>query len=249
MLDNLDDLVAVILQYDIADNIDNRGRGDMYCPRCGDTRRMVVRPVTTPVIRRNKPLRRTQPILKQLEGSLFVFVCLQCDAGFTAVIYPGPDGPALAVLPSVRGGITTPHTPPGVAYYLDQAHRSRSVGANSGAVAMFRGALEQLLFEQGYTTVMLGQKIAKLQEEIQKGTAPKWAMELQTDFLNVLKELGDGSIHPNDGDVTRQAALDNELLARVNETFQMLLFLVYEAPHKKQDMLTALQTKARMLKK
>jgi hypothetical protein len=114
---------------------------------------------------------------------------------------------------------------------------------------MYRGALEHLLFEQGYKTGMLGSKIAKLLEDIQKGTAPKWALELETEFLNVLKALGDGSIHPNDGDVTKQAALDSELLARVNETFQMLLFLVYEAPHKKQDMLAALRTKAQVLKK
>lgn len=161
----------------------------------------------------------------------------------------GPEGqrsPCCRVVPADSQHHTRP---PVFAYYLDQAHKSRSVVANSAAISMYRGALEQLLFEQGYETGMLGQKIAKLLDDIRKGAAQKWAMELDTEFLDVVKALGDGSIHPNDGDVTKQATLDNELLARVNETFQMLLFLVYEAPHKKEEMLTALRTKAQVLKK
>lgn len=194
-------------------------------------------------------LNLAEDVLRQLVPSLFSFTCVQCGATFTVVIYQGPDGPSLAVLPSSRGGLTTPNTAPGVAYYLDQAHRAQSVGANSAAVAMFRGALEQLLFEQGYKTGMAGAKIAQLCKDIEAGSAPKWALELETDFLKVLKELGDGSIHPNDGDVTRQAVLDNDLIARVQETFAMLLFLVYEAPKKKGELLSNLRAKAQVLKK
>ena len=62
-----------------------------------------------------------------------------------------------------------------------------------------------------------------------------------------MKELGDGSIHPNDGDVNRQGILDSELIAKVRHTFQMLLFLVYELPLQKQDRLAAL--KAAVIKK
>ncbi len=250
MLDNLTVLEHLIINNPyVADETGRPGRGEMYCPKCGDTRRMYVLPISTPLIRKSQKLNMAAPTITQLVPSLFSYVCVQCDTQFTALIYQGPDGPTLAVLPSRRGGLTTPHTPPGVAYYLDQAHKSRSVGANSAAVSMYRGALEHLLFEQGYKTGMLGQKIASLLDAIQKGTAPKWAAELDTDFIEVLKDLGNGSIHPNDGDVTKQAALDNVLLALVNETFQMLLFLVCESPYKKQDMLTTLRTKAQVLKK
>lgn len=112
----------------------------------------------------------------------------------------GQGGPELAVLQSCRGGLTTPQTPPAVAYYLDQAQRAQSVSARSAAVAMYRPALEHLLYEQGYKKGMLGTKLTDLEKDIAAGTAPKWAAELDTEFLALLKELGNASIHPNDGE-------------------------------------------------
>jgi hypothetical protein len=192
-----------------------------------------------------------KPLYKEdsLDPKVFRYTCVQCRTMFTAIIYVGPDGPALAVLPSCRGGLTTPHTPAGVTYYLDQASKSQAIGANSAAIAMFRGALDHLLFEQGYPKGMLGAKLAQLEADITSGKAPKWAVELETDFLDVLKELGNGAIHPNDGDVRKQSALDNALVEAVKETFHMLLFLVYELPHQKSQRLTALKNKAAILKK
>ena len=80
-------------------------------------------------------------------------------------------------------------------------------------------------------------------------SGPPWARDLETDFLSVLKDLGNAAIHPNDGDVTKQAAFDRDLLVRVKETFLLLLFLVYEAPKKRDASLTALRKKAAVLKK
>jgi hypothetical protein len=56
-----------------------------------------------------------------------------------------------------------------------------------------------------------------------------------------MKKLGDGAIHPNDGDVTAQVVLDGELIARLAHTFQMLLFMIYELPHEKQKRLDGLK--------
>jgi hypothetical protein len=136
-----------------------------------------------------------------------------------------------------------------VAFYLDQAHRAQSVGANSASVAMFRGALEHLLFEQGYQKGMLGEKIKQLSEDISSNTAPKWALELEIEFLKVLRDLGNGSIHPNDGDVKKQAVLDNKLIEQVKAAFQMLLYLIYEVPVKKNELLSSLKITANVLKK
>ena len=96
-----------------------RNIGTLHCPTCGDSRRMHA------------------AVGLKLDGSstkppvLVLLSCVQCDTSFTAVVYEGPDGRSLALLPSTYGGLTTPHTPPGVAYYLDQAQRSQSTGANS----------------------------------------------------------------------------------------------------------------------
>jgi hypothetical protein len=252
--------------------------GGLYCPACGDVRRAILEALYFPFKGETKglvPRKFTPPLprsafpddqafaehsrkemeeeiahtLNQLVPSVFLLTCGQCETKFTAVIYQGPDGPALLVLPSARGGITTPHTPSAVAYYLDQAHRAKILGAYTAAVAMFRAALEALLQEQGYAARMLGPKLAELEAAIAAKTAPQWAVELDTDFLKVIKDLGNASIHVSDSDIAKQAALDADLVSRVNQTLQMLLYLVYEVPHKKAETLDALKAKAQALKK
>jgi hypothetical protein len=207
----------------------------LHCPTCGDVRRMRVW-----VRYKTSRTSSETPLLATM-------TCVQCDTLFTALLYEGSSGKALAVLPSTNGGLTTPHTPVGVGYYLDQAQRAHSIGANSAAIAMFRGALEHLLFDQGFKTGMCGKKILDLEAAIKAGTAPKWANELDTEFLTVMKQLGDGSIHPNDGDIKKQEVLDSQLIAKVRHTFQLLLFLIYEVPLKKLERLSEL--KAAVIKK
>ena len=226
--------------------------GDMYCPPCGGLRRMDITPIYWPLGRytcANVYSIILQQGTEALVPSLFDFSCVQCETRFTAVIYRGAKGPALAVLPSCRGGLTTPHTPDGVAFYLDQAHKAQSIGANSAAVAMFRGALEHLLFDQGYKKGMAGQKITDLEKDTQAGKAPKWAMDLDPAFLKVLKDLGAGAIHPNDGNVENQVVLDNELLAQLKATFLEVLDGVYEAEGRRKERLAALQAAAATLQK
>jgi hypothetical protein len=94
-------------------------------------------------------------------------------------------------LPSTYGGLSTPNTPPPVAYYLDQAHRARSVGALSAAAAMYRAALDQILFEQGFTEGTLGPKIGALEK-----ANPRWLANLDPAYLTVIKQIGDGAITP-----------------------------------------------------
>jgi hypothetical protein len=228
----LEDFESAVGSPDKGQAVQNAGL--LHCPTCGDSRRMHL-------VAHHKTGTWTEPPI------LATLHCVQCDTLFTAVLYRSPEGKGLAILPSTYGGLTTPHTPKGVAYYLDQAQRSQSVGANSAAVAMFRAALDHLLFEQGFKKGMCGQKLAELESAVKANTAPKWAYELDAEFLIVMKNLGDGAIHPNDGNVADQSKLDNELLAKITHTFQMLLFLIYELPHQKQKRLDAL--KAGIIKK
>lgn len=226
-LDQIKDFKSAV--YMLGPGAGRRNAGTLHCPKCGDSRRMDIYVSYKP-----SPGGADPPLLSKL-------TCVQCDTVFTAVLYQGPEGESLAVLPSTYGGLTTPHTPPGVSYYLDQAQRSRAVGANSAAVAMFRGALEHLLFEQGFTDGMCGKKLVDLEAAVKAGKAPKWAYELDGEFLRVMKQLGDGAIHPNDGNVDGQKVLDGDLIARLTHTFQMLLFLIYELPHEKQKRLDGLK--------
>jgi hypothetical protein len=220
---------------------------DLYCPPCGGPRRMDIGVRYQPlgnVTAQFVELRLTTAGAEVITPSLFTLRCGQCGNVFTAVIYPGPDGPSLAILGSTRGGLTTPNTPPAVAYYLDQAHRAGALGAHSAAVAMYRGALEHLLFEQGYKTGMLGQKLDALRNDIQNGKAPRWALDLDSEHLSVLNRLGNGAIHPNDGDIAKQAVFDGGLVAQVKETFLELLEAAYELTARRSARLESLKTAA-----
>jgi len=165
------------------------------------------------------------------------------------VIYVGDTGPRLAIFPSVEGGLSTPNTPAGVRYYLDQAARAHAIGANSAAIAMFRAALDFLLFQQHYQERMLGRKLGKLEADVVAGTAPKWALDLDTEFLTVVKDLGNSSIHPEGDDISKQGSIDTQLYVRVAQTFQELLDLIYEVPVRKAERLDNLRSKSAALKK
>lgn len=221
--------------------------GDLHCSGCGASRR-VFGEMIYPFMGEIDFNKAVQDIAASAPFVVCDLECVQCRANFKVIRYAGPNGLALVVLADTAGGLSTPHTPKGVAYYLDQAEKSHSLGANSAALAMFRSALEHLLFEQGFEKGMLHQKIVALEAAVGAGTAPKWATDLDTEYLNVLKELGNGSIHTNGGDVSKQGAADAHLIALVKTTFAALLQIVYEIPHQKQANLRALKAKASLMK-
>jgi hypothetical protein len=217
--------------------------GDLYCGKCGGPRRVQITRLWSRAVEGGRGLSYESwagTVAEQMMPSLFRLACVQCSAGFSAVIYQSPTGPALAILPDHYGGLSTPRTPLEVGYYLDQAHRSRSVGANSAAVAMFRAALEAILYREGYQKRMLGPKIGELEAAIKDGSARKWARDLNTEFLKVIKRLGDGGIHPNDGKIETQAALDSALLIAMDVTFAELIFSIYEQEHDQGERLATL---------
>jgi hypothetical protein len=209
-----------------------------YCPGCGDSRRMEV----TVDFWREKPDPPEDKTPLALEPkhvpAVVRLFCVQCRQSQTLVLFKGPTGVELVTLHSGYGGLTTPNCPPAVAYYLDQAQRAQSAGALSAATAMYRSALEHLLFEQGFTDRMLGPKI---QSALAADPPPAWLRDLHPEFLRVIKELGDAAIHPNDGDVERQRAFDSALLRRVRELFVELLHDVYELPHQRARRLEEMQ--------
>jgi hypothetical protein len=230
----------------------------LYCPHCGDKRRVRYSYVSGASYD-NGALQNAPTYVEVIDlinqavkhnPWLLKYTCVQCQTMFTVLVYQGyDDKPHIIILPKAPGGVSTPHAPRGVSFYLDQAYKAQSIGANSAAVAMYRGALEHLLFEQGYQTGMLGAKLKSLENDIRAGTAKQWALDLDTEYLTIIQSLGNGAIHPNDGDVTRQSVLDNELLSLLGETFQMLLWLIYEVPHAKAANLTKLKTKLKILNK
>jgi hypothetical protein len=166
-------------------------------------------------------------------------VCVQCRMPQILVVHAGPSGMELIRLQVSYGGLSTPHAPESVSYYVDQAQRSEAIGALSAAVAMYRSALEQLLYDQGFTK---GTLAAKIDAAEKCKPPPRWLRDLHPEFLRALKDLGNAAVHPNDGDVERQQLLDRALLLQVRELFEELLDEVYELPQRRQERLEAMET-------
>lgn len=226
-----------------------------FCAHCGGTRRMQLICLfwddrwaegSPREIDSRTGQTHTPPAVEDPSPALFVAVCLQCQSRLTLVAHRGPQAMELVALPDTYGGLATPSTPEGVAYYLDQAQRSFAVGALSAAVAMYRSALEHLLHEQGYTEGMLAKRIAALLED---ESPPPWRDRLDPEYLVVINKLGNAAIHANDGDVGQQVVFATALLAEVRELFVELLDEVYEQPARKQSRLTRLRTAADSIKR
>lgn len=166
----------------------------------------------------------------EISPSAFSLRCVQCEAAALLVVCKRAGTEEAVVLPELAGGLGTPHTPDAIRHYLDEAQRSRSAGALSAAVAMYRVALDHLLYDHGYRDGMLGARINRLSEDVDAGTAPDWAKALDPAYFEVIKKLGNASLHTNDGTVSAQRHLDAELVLEVDELFLEVLDLVYERP-------------------
>jgi len=241
----LDDAAAVVQMF-VARSRENDFPGGnlighMHCSKCGEDRRMVVIVYHHPwknvgVINRHDHDYHTP--------SLLSYICRECDVHYTAVLFTTQHGRELAVFPSIFGGVATPNTPAAIGYYLDQAHRAFSGGAKSASVAMYRAALEHLLFEQGFKVRQLGPKIIALEAAIAAGSAPPWAASLDPDVMKQINRLGNFSIHPNDGDISKQEEFTNDVLRTIRATFRYLLTVIYEETARRAALLGSLKAVA-----
>lgn len=220
---------------------------EQFCPYCGSVRKCEVRNITHSNFYRYNA--SAQAYISNSLPYVYQTRCLQCDHKSVLVIYEAAEQVEMAVLHDTYGGCITPNTPDEVKYYVDQASRSRSVGAYSAAMTMYRSALEWVMHDQGYTNGMLGKKIGDLQDDIAKGKAPKWAMEIGIDFLEAIKEIGNGATHTNGGDISKQKEIDKDLMEVVDIVFAELLDKIYEQPSRSNQNLSRLQQVVAQIKK
>lgn len=221
--------------------------GEAFCAKCPGIRRMILHllsPLWFPAENEGEYHDRTGFL--PLVGKV---VCVQCQCESILVRSMGPAGKQLVILSSAAGGISTPLTPEAVKYYLDQAHRSQSVGAFSAAVGAYRSAIEHLLHDQGFTDGMLYKKLLDLEAKVKAGNAPVWAQQLSVaKAMKSLQRLGNGAMHTNGGDISKQAVLDAELLTVVQSTTAWLLEAVYEGPGRIAAALATMDAAADVMK-
>lgn len=220
---------------------------EQFCPHCGAIRKCELTDISS-----QNEYKYTMDEKAYCNNALpYVYEtrCLQCEHKAVLVIYTVENETRLAVLHDTYSGCITPNTPSEAKYYIDQAFRARSMGAYSAAMAMYRSALEWILYDQGYNNGMLGKKIDELQKDITNGKAPKWAMEINVDFLMAIKEIGNGAIHTNNGDINKQKDIDNDLIEIVDVVFAELLDKIYEQPSRSTNNLNKLKQVVSNIKK
>ena len=76
-----------------------------------------------------------------------------------------------------------------------------------------------------------------------------WAMEIDIDYIKAIKEIGNSSIHPNEGDIEKQKEIDQKLLNIVDIIFSELLDKIYEQPNRSKRNLEILYDKMKALNK
>jgi hypothetical protein len=215
-------------------------KATMYCcgADCLKQRRMGIKLVkSNGVLMRHwssgKLLRTSdsKPDLKMFDGpGVARLTCEHCKAVYTALLYWRGLDLTLAIFPAQAGSLSTPRTPEYIAAYVDDAFLCMSIRAYGAALAAFRAALENLLYEQGFMHGMLGDKIADLEQALLDGTAPPWAAEIaDSEVLRLIKDIGNIIVHPKN--VSNLIAFDGSALQHVHDVFAFLLFEVYERQH------------------
>lgn len=176
-------------------------------------------------------------------GRIFITgKCLQCDNDVNIIIYNENNKPAMVKLFRCGSGVSTKHTPENVKYYLDEAYKCKTMGAYTASVAMYRTALENLLYDNEYTQNSLDKKIKALEEDKLAGNAKPWAIYIQGGILNKIKLLGNSAVHPNKGNIGAQQHLkDEELLRCIDEVFKYMLDRIYEDEHAQNSLLAKLE--------
>ena len=168
---------------------------------------------------------RNLPLVYELE-------CLQCKSKACLIIQKMNNEVKEIILYEKNGGCASKNSPEGVKYYLNEAKLSKQIGANSASMAMYRAALDFLLYEQGYTKGMLGKKIGKIEKDRENNCGPKWVMEIEPQFLEAIKE-----------------EIDERLLNLVDIVFSELLDKIYEQPIRSKKNLEILENKKNILNK
>lgn len=235
----------------------------LFCSRCKDSRVMKVSlwlynsPFRAPGI--GLPFSSREGSTNKIDEadylnsfipSMWECICNQCKTKHYLVVYPITGlPPKIILLSESLDGISTPITPDAVKYYLDQAYKAKMIGANSACIAMYRAALQQLLFEQGYITGMLDNQIKELINDKKTGKGKDWIKDIDEDLFEYIKKLGNGAIHPNGGDISKQQVLDDELIVSIDELFGEFLELIYEKPIKEAKRKALLLSKTKMVNK
>lgn len=221
-----------------------------FCPHCGDERRMKIElkhfdddrnpyrylmgaPHGTIYPNNLNSIERKKSVDISKFPIILKCTCLQCNSQVITLIYLDANQKLkYAFLYDTYTGAITPNTPDEIKYYLTEAFKCRAIGAYSATVAMYRSALEWLMYLNDYKDGMLGKKLNNFFKDIDNKKAPEWAYSIPKNILEVIKKLGNESIHTNNGNLSIQDKMDIDLIHKIDLAFKYILELAYEQPQR-----------------
>jgi hypothetical protein len=221
-----------------------------FCPHCGDERKMKIElkhfdndinpyryPMGAPIGNKYSNNLNSTKEKKSIGISKFPIIlkctCLQCNSQIIALIYLDTKQKLkYAFLYDTYTGAITPNTPNEIKHYLTEAFKCRAIGAYSAAIAMYRSALEWLMYLNDYKDGMLGKKLNNFFKDINNKKAPEWAYSIPKNILEVIKKLGNESIHTNNGNISIQDKMNVDLIHKIDLAFKYILEIVYEQPQR-----------------
>jgi hypothetical protein len=246
-------IMRVVLASSSSLSRDNIGYGSLLCNQCGDLRRaslecLHVMQIDAGDIDRNNI---TESVRRAAIGSFYQYTCLQCQARSFAVVYKGRGGLSLAVLSEDcnRGPSRMPQL---LSMYLEQARLARAAGAFVAAIAMYRSALEVLLEDHGYRQGSLGGprgKIAVLESQLETGECPTWARDLGVEYFNIIRHLGNASVHAAGRDPSAYTELDVDMCNDVEQLFELIVYLAYNADSRREETIKELMKRTQRFKR
>ena len=220
-LENFNNFFAIASRYSEECPYD----AECYCPVCKENRF-------------GKILRLS------FERTIFSHICRQCGSE-TFVIRHNIDGKeTLSFVYSTKLGYSSSYVVDSVNYYMGQAFISKTAGAYSSSMAMYRAALECILFDQGFKNGNLFNKIKEFEKN-----RPDWSNELDNEFMDIIRELGNDSVHPNEGDIDIQKKFDEDSLGDVELTLIQLIEKAYVQPAMQKERLNHLRAKVTSVRK
>ncbi|MFA6210994.1 MAG: DUF4145 domain-containing protein [Candidatus Obscuribacterales bacterium] len=220
----------------------------LFCPDCAADRKVRVRVLlhSGPLARlaRATPVTNHQRIdTNEFGPSLLVLICEQCRLQFNCLLFDEmineETETKILIFANGAGGLATPHTPPEIKHFVNEAYKCQCAGAHGAAIEMYRAALEQLLFTEGFEDRLLSAKLDALETAKNSGTAKPWAADVDVQMLHIMRKLGNEVAHPKTAQSL--AAFDAETISGVQEVFQYLLTDIYERNFQQKELLSSFQ--------
>lgn len=183
-------------------------------------------------------------LISDLDTIFIMARCCHCENYSNVLIYKENSKPSISVIHEKYDISSSNDIPYNITYYINEALKCKNVNAYSASVAMYRTALDNLLYDNGYTQNKLASKISQLEEDKASGKDDSWLYFINEESLDTLRQLGNYSVHPNNGNINIQEAFyDEKFIHSINKMFKIILDCIYIKPKELENISNSIMDK------